>query len=107
MHLITEYSPFARDVQENPYPYYDWLRRAHPVYYNEPLGFWTLSRYADVLMAARTPEVFSSAQGVGPDKRRGLSTPPPPPPAPPPPPLPPTHPPPPPTPAPSAPPPPP
>ncbi len=73
MHLSTEYSPFARDVQENPYPYYDWLCRAHPVYYNEPLGFWTLSRYADVLMAARTPEVFSSAQGVGPDKRRGLT----------------------------------
>jgi cytochrome P450 len=73
MTAITAYSPFARDVQEYPYPVYAWLRQEHPVYYNERFDFWALSRYDDVVQAARNHEVFSSAQGVGPDKRPGLS----------------------------------
>ena len=73
MTTITQYSPYAREVKEDPYPFYAWLRQDQPVYYNERFDFWALSRYADVLWAARTPEVFSSAQGVGPDKRYGLS----------------------------------
>ena len=73
MTAITAYSPFARDVQENPYPFYAWLRQEHPVYYNAPFDFWALSRYDDVVQAARNHEVFSSAQGVGPVKRYGLS----------------------------------
>ena len=73
MTAITAYSPFARDVQEDPYPFYAWLRQEHPVYYNERFDVWALSRYADVVQTARNHEVFSSAQGVGPDKRYGLS----------------------------------
>src|SRR6266851_694912 len=73
MTAITAYSPFARDVQEDPYPFYAWLRQEHPVYYNERFDVWALSCYADVVQAARNHEVFSSAQGVGPDKRYGLS----------------------------------
>ena len=73
MTAITAYSPFARDVQEDPYPFYAWLRQEHPVYYNERFDFWALSRYADVVQAARNHAVFSSVQGVGPDKRYGLS----------------------------------
>jgi cytochrome P450 len=73
MTAITAYSPFARDVQENPYPFYAWLRQEHPVYYNAHFDFWALSHYDDVVQAARNHEVFSSAQGVGPDKRYGLS----------------------------------
>lgn len=73
MAAITAYSPFARDVQENPYPFYAWLRQAQPVYYNEQFDFWALSRYDDVVHVARNHEAFSSAQGIGPDKRYGLS----------------------------------
>ncbi len=73
MRAMTDYSPCAAEVQANPYPSYDWLRREHPVYDNARLDFWALSRYVDVVLAARTPEVFSSAQGVGPDKRPGLT----------------------------------
>ncbi|ETW99449.1 MAG: hypothetical protein ETSY1_15005 [Candidatus Entotheonella factor] len=73
MQTITHYSPFSSAVRENPYPHYDWLRREHPVYYNERHDFWTLSRYQDVVKAVRTPEIFSSAKGVGLDKRYGLS----------------------------------
>ncbi len=73
MTTITEFNPFAPDVKENPYPYYAWLRREHPVYHQERLGFWVLSRYEDIEMAARHPEVFSSAQGIGPDWQPGLT----------------------------------
>lgn len=73
MSTITEYNPFAPEVKENPYPYYAWLRREHPVYRNERLGFWVLSRYEDIEAAARQPKVFSSAQGIGPDWQPGLT----------------------------------
>jgi cytochrome P450 len=73
MQSITHYSPFSTAVRDNPYPHYNWLRREHPVYYNERHNFWVLSRYKDVVKAVRTPERFSSAQGVGLDKRYGLS----------------------------------
>ena len=66
---VTEYNPFAPEVVENPYPYYTWLREEQPVYYNAATGFWTISRYADVVAAARNVEVFSSAQGIGPVKQ--------------------------------------
>jgi cytochrome P450 len=68
MTQITEYNPFVPAVKEDPYPYYVWLREHRPVYYNDKLGFYVLSRYADVEAAARTPEVFSSAQGIGPER---------------------------------------
>ncbi|HEY7709087.1 MAG TPA: cytochrome P450 [Candidatus Entotheonella sp.] len=73
MMTVMTYSPFAAEVKENPYPFYQWLREEQPVYYNEEFDFWALSRYAHVLKAARSPEIFSSAQGVGPDKAYGLS----------------------------------
>ncbi len=71
MTTITEFNPFAPEVKDNPYPYYAWLRREHPVYHQERLGFWVLSRYDDIEAAARQPEVFSSAQGIGPDWQPG------------------------------------
>ena len=73
MAAIQMYNPFAPEVKDNPYPAYEWLRREHPVYYNEALDFWVLSRYADVDRAARQPEVFSSALGIGPDRQEGAS----------------------------------
>lgn len=73
MTTIMEYSPYSSDVQNDPYPFYAWLREEQPAYYNETHDFWALSRHADVVMASRRPELFSSAQGVGPDKSYGLS----------------------------------
>ena len=73
MAAIETYNPFATEVKNNPYPAYEWLRREQPVYYNEALGFWVLSRYADVEWAARRPEIFSSAEGIGPDRQEGAS----------------------------------
>jgi cytochrome P450 len=68
MATITEYNPFAPAVKENPYPYYAWLRKEHPVYCNSALDIWALSRYEDVRAALLNKEVFSSAQGIGPER---------------------------------------
>ncbi|MGH7963887.1 MAG: cytochrome P450, partial [Candidatus Binatia bacterium] len=59
-----DYSPFSPDVQENPYPYYAHLRRHAPVYYVEEVGFWVVSRYADVLDMVKHPQVFSSSTAM-------------------------------------------
>lgn len=58
------YNPFDHALQENPYPVYTWLRDRAPLYRNDDLDFWALSRYADVRAALRDPALFSSAHGV-------------------------------------------
>ena len=35
-------------MQDDPYPVYRTLRDDHPVYHNEDMGFWALSRFEDV-----------------------------------------------------------
>lgn len=61
---MLEYDPFAYATHENPYPIYARLRAEAPVYRNEALGFWALSRHADVLAALRDWRRYSSAHGV-------------------------------------------
>jgi cytochrome P450 len=58
------YDPYAYEMHEDPYPTYARLRDEAPLYRNDDLGFWALSRHADVLAGFRDSEVFSSAQGV-------------------------------------------
>ena len=59
-----EYSPFAPDVQHDPYPIYRRLRDEQPLYRNVELGFWAVSRYEDVVSVSRSWEAYSSAFGV-------------------------------------------
>src|SRR3978361_1462811 len=40
--------PYDYDCHEDPYPYYRRLRDEAPLYRNEELGFWALSRHAGV-----------------------------------------------------------
>ena len=58
------YSPYAYEVHEDPYPTYARLREEAPLYRNDELGFWALSRHADVLAGFRDSELLSSADGV-------------------------------------------
>ncbi|GHH64022.1 putative cytochrome P450 [Streptosporangium violaceochromogenes] len=58
------YNPFDHALQENPYPAYARLREEAPLYRNDELDFWALSRHADVSAALRDPGHFSSAHGV-------------------------------------------
>ncbi len=61
---MVEYDPYAYQTHEDPYPIYRRLREEAPAYRNEALGFWALSRHADVLAALRDTERYSNAHGV-------------------------------------------
>jgi cytochrome P450 len=58
------FDPYAYDFHEDPYPVYARLRAEAPAYRNEELGFWALSRHADVLAGFRDAQVLSSRHGV-------------------------------------------
>jgi cytochrome P450 len=62
------FDPYAYDVHEDPYPVYARLRAEAPAYRNDELGFWALSRHADVLAGFRNADVFSSRHGVSLDR---------------------------------------
>jgi cytochrome P450 len=58
------YDPFDDQVQLDPYPSYESLRRHGPVYRNEEKKFWALHRFDDVWAAVHDPATYSSARGV-------------------------------------------
>jgi cytochrome P450 len=59
-----EFDPFSVEFFEDPWDMYRWLRDEAPVYHNERLGFWALSRYEDCVLAARDVATFTSTRGV-------------------------------------------
>lgn len=59
-----DFDPYAYAVHEDPYPIYARLRAEAPVYRNERLGFWALSRHADVLAGFKEWTRFSNRNGV-------------------------------------------
>lgn len=61
---LPQYDPYAYAVHEDPYPIYEALRRDAPVYRNDALGFWALSRHDDVLAAFKDHRRFSNREGV-------------------------------------------
>jgi cytochrome P450 len=74
------YSPYDYAVHEDPYPLYARLRAEAPLYRNDELDFWALSRHADVLGAFRNPAQLSNRFGVsldpaayGPQAERAMS----------------------------------
>ncbi len=56
--------PYDYDFHEDPYPYYKRLRDEAPLYHNEELGFWALSRHRDVLAGFRNSTTLSNREGV-------------------------------------------
>ena len=58
------YDPFSYRIHEDPYPTYAWMREHAPLYHNEDLGFWALSRHADVVAALKNPGLFSNRNGI-------------------------------------------
>ena len=56
--------PYDYDFHEDPYPYYKRLRDEAPLYRNEDLGFWALSRHRDVLQGFRNSTTLSNKFGV-------------------------------------------
>jgi cytochrome P450 len=56
--------PYDYDFHEDPYPYYKRLRDEAPLYHNEELGFWAVSRHSDVLQGFRNSTTLSNREGV-------------------------------------------
>jgi len=54
------YSPV---IDADPFPYYAELREKFPCYWSDGAQLWILSRYDDIVEAARDWQTFSSAQG--------------------------------------------
>jgi len=63
-----DFDPYAWDFHEDPYPLYRRLRDEAPLYRNERLGFWALSRYDDVLAGFKDADALSNAGGVSLDR---------------------------------------
>jgi len=56
--------PYDYDFHEDPYPYYKRLRDEAPLYHNEELKFWALSRHSDVVQGFRNSTSLSNKHGV-------------------------------------------
>lgn len=56
--------PYDYDFHENPYPYYQRLRDEAPLYRNDDLNFWALTRHADVHRGFRNSTALSNKLGV-------------------------------------------
>ena len=61
---MIEFDPYSYDIHEDPYPVYKRLRDEAPLYHNERIGFWALSRHADVMAALKDTQRLSSRYGV-------------------------------------------
>ena len=62
--MSLSFSPYDYEFHDDPYPLYTRLRAEAPVYRNDELGFWVLSRYDDVAAGFRDHAAFSNANGV-------------------------------------------
>jgi cytochrome P450 len=58
------YDPSDYVIDADPYPLYRRMRDEAPLYHNEKMNFWVLSRFADVWDATMDFETYSSAQGT-------------------------------------------
>jgi cytochrome P450 len=64
--LARDYDHFAQQYVVDPYGFWAALRGEQPVARSECHGgFWVVSRYADIIAAARDTDTFSSAEGTG------------------------------------------
>jgi cytochrome P450 len=59
-----DYDPYSYELDVDPYPVYRYLRDRAPVYHNEELDFWALSRFGDCLQAFIDWRTYSSAGGT-------------------------------------------
>jgi len=60
---LEPFDLYSRAIDADPFPYYAELRDKYPCYWSENARLWILSRYDDIVEAARDWQTFSSAQG--------------------------------------------
>jgi len=61
--MMEAFDLYSPEIDANPFPYYEVLREQFPCYWSESGKLWILSRYDDIVEAARDWETFSSSQG--------------------------------------------
>jgi cytochrome P450 len=59
-----EFDPLSEEFFEHPWEMYRWLRDEAPVYHNEKLGFWAVSRYDDCVEVHRDVATYTSTRGL-------------------------------------------
>ena len=62
--MTIEYDPYSYEIDADPYPTYRYLIEEEPVYYNERLDFYALTRFDDCLRAFIDWKTYSSARGT-------------------------------------------
>ena len=60
----VHFDPFDYAFHEDPYPTYRALRERAPVYRNPEIGFWALSRHADVVAGFKDHERLVNSGGI-------------------------------------------
>jgi cytochrome P450 len=73
MATAVEFNPLSADYFDDPYDTYRRLRDEAPVYHNERMGFYALSRFADVVVAHRDWQTFTSTHGLTLDQLTGVT----------------------------------
>ncbi len=58
------FDPYSMEYALDPYPFYEWMRENAPVFHQQEMDFYILSRYEDVWKAHRDAAIYSSAHGV-------------------------------------------
>jgi cytochrome P450 len=58
--------PFGSAYLADPYPIYATLHAEQPIYYDATVGYWVLSRYADIKAVLKDHERFSSRNATDP-----------------------------------------
>jgi cytochrome P450 len=61
--MVEAFDLYSPEIDADPFPHYAVLREKYPCYWSESGKLWILSRYDDIVQAARDWETFSSAQG--------------------------------------------
>lgn len=61
--MMEAFDLYSPEIDADPFPYYEILRERYPCYWSESGKLWILSRYDDIVQAARDWETFSSSQG--------------------------------------------
>ena len=58
------FDPLSTEFFEDPCEMYRWLRDEAPVYHDEELGFWAVSRYDDCVEVHRDVATYTSTKGL-------------------------------------------
>lgn len=66
--LLGSFDPFAHEVQQDPFPFYDEMRRQGPAWNLPGTNLWFVTRHDLVGAMVRDTETYSSAYGATPNE---------------------------------------